>query len=218
MFEQDDKIETSRSAAPEQNGMDLLSLTESKGSSALSGTEATSNQQTAKLAPLEIVDNAANATKGAEHHFTSTTNNPGDHGAWVGSDTLRGPHYQPSQSEQNGYQAAQLLMNPNATAADRLRAQQLILNSPNPDRAVYTANNGYPVTQGFLGFGGTNTDSLSAHQMSISLTHTQVHHPAVGGPNQLLHRPAWTENVPSGISLRLPPMPPPREYPRIHAR
>ena len=176
------------------------------------------------------ISNATSSTTGSRTDDSSTTtasaifgnleitnSQSSDNGHWQ-NDRATEPVYRPSESESAGAEAAQIFANPYASAADRQRAQGLILNSPNPARAVDTANNGYPVTQGGIFRSGRNTDSLSSHGLRLQLDHANIPVPPVGRPEDANYRPGRTDRVPVGVSLIDTRSPLRRVDPRIGSR
>lgn len=109
------------------------------------------------------------------------------------------PRWVSTESEQNGFEAARILMNQNATDADRQRAARLILNSPNPEHAVWTANNGIPTEYGT--FRNTYSDNLHRNNLHLTLNYATVHHPPQGHPTHAGYRPGYSQRVPASLTL-----------------
>jgi hypothetical protein len=126
-----------------------------------------------------------------------------DVGYWdhSGSDHAgyRGPRWVATQSERNGFQAAQILKSAKATDEERQRAVDLILDSPNPEHAVWTANNGIPTEYGI--FRNTYSDNLIANNLRLTMEYRTINHPAQGNPTDAGYRPAYTSSVPSSLTL-----------------
>ncbi len=218
-FEQEEQVLDKKQTSFEPaaaNEMSLLSLKDSKDVAPVVPNTASDSTNSVSASAKGILGNMELIGVNKSSDNSAKTSNPGDHGHWI-TDRLTPPEYVPSQSESNGFRAAQILSNPGATAAERIKASELILNSPSPEHAVSTANNGYPVTQGVIfGLGAKHTDSLSDHGMKIGLNHVNIEHPANGQPSHANYRPAYTERVPTSITVTAPRQLAQRIQPAIH--